>query len=95
MLTVEKDGVVEGCAFTSCKKSELAAEQPSKGGSWNPSKKDAPCPRTKGRRGAITFKKSNLLLARLLEGTKKALCAPGPGKGVVTVTRDWVRPARV
>ena len=56
MLTVEKDGGVEGCAFTSCEKSELVAEQPSKGGPWNPPKKDAPCPRTKGRRSAITFK---------------------------------------
>lgn len=57
MLTVEKDGGVEGCALT-CEntKSQVAAEQPSKGGSWNPPKKDAPCPRTKGRRGAITFK---------------------------------------
>lgn len=45
--------------------------------------------------GVQSHLKSNLLLARLLEGTKKALCVPGPGKGVVTVTRDWVRPARV
>ena len=47
-----------GCALISCEntKWQLAAGQPSKGGSWNPPEKDALCPRTNGRRGATTFK---------------------------------------
>ena len=47
-------------------KSQLVVEQPLRGGSWNPIKKDNPCSKLKkksqldGRRGAITIK-SNLI----------------------------------
>ena len=46
----------------SAPKSQLAVEQPSTGGCWNPPKKDAPCSKTKEklpqdhRRGATTIK---------------------------------------
>ena len=43
-------------------KSQLAVEQPSTGGCWDPPEKDTPCPKTKeklqrdGRRGAFMIK---------------------------------------
>ena len=54
MYSPVQAGRVEGHALISCKgtKSQLAVEQPSTGGCWNPSKtnkhtKKKPCPKTK------------------------------------------------
>ena len=61
-------------------------------------KKDTPCPRTKEkpkwdcRRGTVLLK-SSLIPARLLEAQTKPCAQQDPGKGEVTPTRNWTRPA--
>jgi len=67
---------------------QLTVEQPSKGGHWDPPKKDTPHPRTReklqqdGRRGTIMIKKSNPIPTRwvthkLENNTKEILALLG------------------
>ena len=81
-----QDGRVEGYAFilsSENAKTATSCWKPSTRECWIPPKEDAPCPRAKEkpqqdcRRGAIAFKIKSQTHQRHLEGTNKALCAPG------------------
>ena len=80
---VEQKGMSSSSSVRTSKP-QLAAEQPLKGGCWNPPKKKIPhvqgqigsWNRTIGKAQSCLI--SNLISTRLLEGTNRTLCAPGP-----------------